>query len=251
MPVDRLNARDVRTLTLRVLRAALGSAFATVLVAATASGSGTAPSPPPRQPEATELPAQDQAQPPDSAKIKATRSEAEQLYSKGYDEAQEAKKLKKDGKAGDAKKKFGKALKKFEGAVERDPAYYQAWNMVGYCSRNLGDLKRAFAAYDKCLTLMPDYEEAHEYLGEAYLQSGDLAKAKVELAWLRARGSDEAKELAEHVDAATKGGDAEKKAEPEAQKKPQSGAAPKSEPDSTSKAAPEKAAIPSSSEGSR
>jgi hypothetical protein len=30
-------------------------------------------------------------------------------------------------------------------------------------------LKRAFAAYEKCLSIQPDYDEAHEYLGEAYI----------------------------------------------------------------------------------
>jgi tetratricopeptide (TPR) repeat protein len=74
--------------------------------------------------------------------------------------------------------------------------------MVGYCARNTGDLKRAFSAYQKCLAIQPDYDEAHEYLGEAYVQSGDLAKAKIELAWLRANDSDEADELAAIIAAA-------------------------------------------------
>jgi tetratricopeptide (TPR) repeat protein len=206
MPADRK--------TFRWCRAALGATFILALVAATAWASGSAPSPPPRQvPPPSEMPAADQNQPPDSMKARAARADAEALYAKGYAEVQEGKKLKKDGKAGDAKKKFGKAIKKFEGIVERDPAYYEAWNMLGYCARNLGDLKRAFSAYEKCLSIKPDYDEAHEYLGEAYLQSGDLAKAKVELAWLRANDSDEADELAERIDEAVKKGAVEKKSE--------------------------------------
>lgn len=164
-----------------------------------------APSPPRNDPPpaAAEIPpGQPAATVDDSTKWKAARAEAEKLYAKGYDEAQEGKALKKAGKSGDAKKKFEKALKKFEGAVERDQAYYQAWNMVGYCARNTGDLKRAFAAYQKCLAIQPDYDEAHEYLGEAYVQSGDLAKAKIQLAWLRANDSDEADELAAIIAAA-------------------------------------------------
>ena len=154
------------------------------------------------------MPLPDQTQPPDSAKIKAARSEALQLYSKGYDEAQEAKKLKKVGQDGDAKKKFGKALKKFSEATDLDPAYYQAWNMVGFCSRKSGDLKRAFAAYEKCLAIQPEYEEAHEYLGEAYLMSGDRAKAKEQLAWLVGHKSKEAGELATKIEALEKSGPA-------------------------------------------
>ena len=202
MPADRFMFH-----MFRLSRAALAAAFALALIVATAFASGSAPSPPPREtPSTSDMPPADQNQPPDSVKAKAAHAELEQLYAKGYDEAQEAKKLKKDGKAGDAKKKFGKAIKKFEAAVDRDPAYYQAWNMLGYCARNLGDLKRAFSAYEKCLSIKPDYDEAHEYLGEAYLQSGNLEKAKVELAWLRANDSKEADELAEKVDEAVKKG---------------------------------------------
>ena len=153
------------------------------------------------------MPASSQPAPADvdSASIKAARAEAEKLYAKGYDLSEEAKELAKAGKTGDAKKKYEKALKQFQGAVERDDAYYQAWNMVGYCSRKSGDLKKAFAAYNKCLSIQPDYDEAHEYLGEAYLQSGDLANAKVQLAWLQAHGSDEAEELAEAIAKASPG----------------------------------------------
>jgi tetratricopeptide (TPR) repeat protein len=132
-------------------------------------------------------------------KASAARASAEKLYAEGYAEVEKAKKENETGKEKDAKKRFGKALKKFEAALEKDSAYYQAWNMVGYCARNTGDLKRAFAAYEKCLSIQPDYDEAHEYLGEAYIMSGDLSKAKVELAWLRANDSDEAEELAEKI----------------------------------------------------
>jgi Flp pilus assembly protein TadD len=151
-------------------------------------------------PEGQKPPGDDEAE-----KAKHDRASAEQLYTKGYDETEEAKKELASGKADSAKKKFGKALKKFEHAVELDPKYYQAWNMVGFCSRKSGDLKRAFDAYMKCLAIEPEYAEAHEYLGEAYLMSGDVAKAKEQLAWLRSRKSDEADELAEKIEGATKG----------------------------------------------
>ena len=169
--------------------------------ATSATPSGTAPSPPPRQEPPSGMPASQPAPAADdSAAFKAARAEAEKLYAKGYGMTEEAKALDKAGKAGDAKKKYGKALKQFESAVERDNNYYQAWNMIGFCSRHSGDLEKAFAAYQKCLSIAPDYEEAHEYLGEAYLQKGDIANAKMQLAWLRARDSDEADELAEAIE---------------------------------------------------
>ncbi|MGH7681080.1 MAG: tetratricopeptide repeat protein [Candidatus Eiseniibacteriota bacterium] len=194
-----------RSTTLRPISAMLQVPLALLACAATVSLASAMPSPPPKQQQPSSgMPASSQpaAADDDSAAIKAARAEAEKLYTKGYELSEEAKALDKAGKPGDAKKKYGKALKQFEGAVERDPNYYQAWNMVGFCSRHSGDLKKAFASYEKCLAIAPDYEEAHEYLGEAYLQAGDIANAKMQLAWLHARGSDEAEELEEAIEKA-------------------------------------------------
>jgi len=176
-------------------------ALALPALAPPAESSGT-PSPPkqerPPQPEAAPA-----GQPPDSAALnaeaKALRARAEESYAKGYAEAQEAKALAKDGKEKDAKKKFGKALGKFQGIVDSHPGYYEAWNMLGYCARKTGDLKRAFDAYQKCLAINPEYEEAHEYLGEAHVMAGNLSKAKEQLAWLKSRKSEEAEELEEAI----------------------------------------------------
>ncbi len=173
-----------------------------VLAPATSPASGTPPPPTPTpsgSPE--ELP-----EAPDTAGTAASasqaRAEAEKQYKDGYSMAEEANHDLAAAKQKDAQKEFGKALKKFQHAADLDPKYYEAWNMIGYCSRQTGDLKRAFAAYDKCLEIKPDYEEAHEYLGEAYLKMGDLAKAKEQLAWLQTRGSKEAGELSEKIDQA-------------------------------------------------
>jgi tetratricopeptide (TPR) repeat protein len=55
-------------------------------------------------------------------------------------------------------------------------------NWVGYSHRKLGNTDQAIAFYTKALTIAPDFTPAHEYLGEAYIQANDLAKAKVQLA---------------------------------------------------------------------
>jgi lipoprotein NlpI len=132
----------------------------------------------------------------------AARTQAEAYYAAGYKDVEKAKKDKEAGKANDAKKRFGKARGKFEEAVKLDPDYFEAWNMLGFSARQSGDLKASFAAYDKCLAIKPDYDEAHEYRGEAYLMSGQIDLAKQELAWLKAEGSDEAEELAEAIEKA-------------------------------------------------
>jgi len=164
------------------------------------AGSSPAPPPPPR-----EMPsANANAGQTDSTMIPG-RADAEKCYKKGWEISEDAKKQLLAGKADDAKKKFGKALKKFREATDYDPKYFEAWNMVGFCSRKSGDLKGSFEAYHKCLEIEPEYAQAHEYLGEAYLMTNDLAKAKEQLLWLVSRKSDQAGELATKIEAFEKG----------------------------------------------
>jgi len=164
------------------------SIVASIALATSARAAGTSPEPrmpPPTQAmPGTAFPSKDSTSAPG-------RAEAEKVYAKGWDLALEAKRELATGKPDSAKKRFGKALKKFKEATEIDPRYYQAWNMVGFCSRKSGDLKHAFEAYAKCIEIEPEYAPAHEYLGEAHLMSGDLAKAKEQLLWLVSRKSTE------------------------------------------------------------
>ncbi len=174
-----------------------------ILAAACASA---APSPPRSEP--INPPATEENRPatkgPDEDRSAADRALAEKEYKKAYKDSDEAKRLKKEGKADASKEKFAKALKRFGEAVRIHEPYAEAWNMIGYCARNLGDLKRAFDAYDRSLAIDPDYDEAHEYLGEAYVMVGNLEKAREQLAWLEAKKSEEAGELAEAIAAAEK-----------------------------------------------
>lgn len=142
---------------------------------------------------------------PADSTVSAARAEAEKVYAQGWDISEQAKKDEKAGKTDSAAKKFCKARKKYEVAASIDSTYYQAWNMIGYCARHCGDLSASMNAYMKCLAINPDYEEMHEYLGELYIQMGDLEKARAQLAWLEERKSAEAKDLAEKIEAAEKG----------------------------------------------
>ena len=173
--------------------------LASLVLTTGAHAAGTAP--PPRMPPPTQA-MPDTDTPSKDSTAAPGRAEAERVYAKGWDLAQEAKQELATGKSDSAKKRFGKALKKFKEATEIDPTYYQAWNMVGYCSRKSGDLKRAFEAYAKCIEIEPEYAPAHEYLGEAYLMSGEVAKAKAQLLWLVARKTaDEVATLTQSIEA--------------------------------------------------
>jgi tetratricopeptide (TPR) repeat protein len=63
-------------------------------------------------------------------------------------------------------------------------------NLVGYNTRKLGDIDKGLDYYHRALALDPNYLLAREYLGEGYLQKGDLAKAKEQLGEIGARCSE-------------------------------------------------------------
>ena len=59
-----------------------------------------------------------------------------------------------------------------------------AHNWLGFAYRNTGDLDRAFAEYEEALKLDPQHKGAHEYVGEAYVIARNLPKTEEHLAAL-------------------------------------------------------------------
>ena len=131
------------------------------------------------------------------------RQRAERLYGDAYNEVAKAKQdLTNEKKKKNAEKRFKKALDRAQQAVELDSTYYEAWNLVGFCARNLGNYDRSIAAYQRSLQIKPDYAAAREYLGEAYVESGQPEKAREQLAWLqRLNAPEEAASLKVRIDA--------------------------------------------------
>lgn len=64
---------------------------------------------------------------------------------------------------------FERMITALEGAVEKNPNFYQAYSSLGYALRRTGDYPRSLTAYNRSLELNPNYPEAIEYRGEAYL----------------------------------------------------------------------------------
>ena len=156
--------------------AILGGLTLTAAVALASPGDSPAPStPPPSTPSVPTTQA-----PPASG----PRAEAEQSYALAYEEIARARKDLEGGKAKNASKKFKRALERAENAVALDPGYHEAWNLLGYSARKLGDYDKAFKAYEMCLGLRPDYAPAREYLGEAWLEKGEPGKAREQLVML-------------------------------------------------------------------
>lgn len=54
-------------------------------------------------------------------------------------------------------------------------------NYLGYSHRKSGRISVGLGYYQEALRIDPDYTLAREYLGEAYLQLGDVAAAKLQL----------------------------------------------------------------------
>jgi tetratricopeptide (TPR) repeat protein len=85
------------------------------------------------------------------------------------------------GKAAAEKKDFATAVMHLEKAVATNAENADAFNLLGYSQRNLGDFDAAFASYGKALAINPKHKGAHEYIGEAYLKTGNLEKAEEHL----------------------------------------------------------------------
>jgi tetratricopeptide (TPR) repeat protein len=77
-----------------------------------------------------------------------------------------------------AQKYYQKAAEEFVDAVGADPSLYQAWNYLGFAKRHLGDYEDSLGAYAKALELNPNYPDAIEYRGEAYLGLNKIDAAK-------------------------------------------------------------------------
>lgn len=67
-------------------------------------------------------------------------------------------------------------------------------NYIGFTTRKLGDVDKGITYYMKALARDPNLNIAREYLGEGYLQKGDLASAKAQLAEIAKRCTGECPE---------------------------------------------------------
>lgn len=81
------------------------------------------------------------------------------------------------------RKDWAGAAAVFRDAVARDAGKAGYHNMYAYSLRNQPKpaMDLVFKHYNEALRLDPNHRGAHEYLGEAYLMVGNLAKAKEHL----------------------------------------------------------------------
>ncbi len=95
--------------------------------------------------------------------------------------------------------KWGEAATLFRKVIEEDGQHYKAFNMLGYSLRKMGKAKEAIAAYNKALSIKPDYAPALEYRGVAHVMAGNKAAALADLQKLKSLGSPLAEDLGRQI----------------------------------------------------
>jgi len=78
---------------------------------------------------------------------------------------------------------YAAAVEELRGLAE-DNQEADVYNLLGFSLRKTGDYATSLSYYNKALDLRPDFRAAREYLGELYIETGNLDKAKEQLAAL-------------------------------------------------------------------
>jgi tetratricopeptide (TPR) repeat protein len=84
----------------------------------------------------------------------------------------------------------------------KNPNTPAALNYRGYATRKLGRIDEGIRYYLKSVALDPNYAQVREYLGEAYVIKGDIARAKAQLRAIRricGTGCEEYEDLAKAI----------------------------------------------------
>ena len=102
--------------------------------------------------------------------------------------------------------RYGEAITMLSLAADKtDP---RILNYLGYSHRKAGRVTVGLGYYQEALRHDPDYTLVREYMGEAYLQQGNVEAAKEQLTEIEKRcgkGCEEYAELARQIDAYVKG----------------------------------------------
>ena len=102
-------------------------------------------------------------------------------YKKANTMIKQAKKLEKKNKTEKAKNKYLKAIDYLVLANKQKPNNPDILNYLGYSHRKIGDFENAEVYYKMGLDIEPTHIGINEYLGELYVQTGRIDKAKKRL----------------------------------------------------------------------
>ena len=104
-------------------------------------------------------------------------------------------------------KDYKAALVELNGMIDRNVQHADVYNLLGFSLRKTGDYAKALTFYKKALDFDANHKGAHEYLGELYVETGQPAKAREQLAILERlcpQGCEEREDLEKAVAANSK-----------------------------------------------
>jgi Flp pilus assembly protein TadD len=82
-------------------------------------------------------------------------------------------------------KEWKSAIADLNGMINKGVQHADVYNLLGFSLRKSGDLATAYTFYRKALDFDPEHKGALEYLGELYVERGELAKAREHVVLLR------------------------------------------------------------------
>ena len=116
-------------------------------------------------------------------------------FKKANDAIKQAKKYVKKEKLDKAKKRFNDAINFLILANKENPNEPDILNYLGYSYREVGDFSMAEIYYEQGLAIDPQHIGINEYLGELYVETNRIDKAKERLKVLENCKCEEFKEL--------------------------------------------------------
>ena len=117
------------------------------------------------------------------------------LYKSSVSLIKRAGKLEKKDNKKKAEKLYSQAFKKLSEALKTDKNNPDILNYMGFTSRKIGNFSEAENYYLKGLAIDPKHNGINEYLGELYVQTDRIDKAKERLEVLKNCNCEEYAEL--------------------------------------------------------
>jgi Flp pilus assembly protein TadD len=75
-------------------------------------------------------------------------------------------------------KDWSAAIRDLNAMIDQGVQHADVYNLLGFSLRKRGEYEKAYSFYRKALEFEPNHKGALEYLGELYLERGDMAKAR-------------------------------------------------------------------------
>ena len=110
---------------------------------------------------------------------------SESLYKSSVSLIKRAGKLEKKDNKEKAEKLYSQAFKKLSKALKTDKNNPDILNYMGFTSRKIGNFSQAEDYYLRGLAIDPKHNGINEYLGELYVQTDRIDKAKERLEVLK------------------------------------------------------------------